>query len=153
MRKFGSPRWSRLLLTALSLIAVGLALCWTWRIWSLGDFSSYRRVIGYSLGQDLWFGRIAPGDEIASLIAKAPPHFSEQRGRFTCIAYYPGGPVPPGAMPMERLSIVAKDGRLVSASASCCVWCREFFQMNDADRAQFAKTFGVRRTEVEADTP
>ena len=153
MRKLWSAHWPRFVLGAASLVAVGLVLCWTWRIWTPRDLSSYRQVTRYSLGKDLWFGRISPGDELDSIIAKAPPHFSERRGPFTCIAYFPGGPVPPGAMPMERLLIVAKDGQLVSASASCCVWCREFFQMDSADRALLSKTYEIKREKDEVIAP
>jgi hypothetical protein len=141
MRALWSARWFRLLVVAAPLLLTSLAICWSWRIWSPADYRSYQTVIRYALGEDLWFGRIRPGDELESVMARAQPHSIESIGRFTCVAYYPGGPPEGRGIPMERLSIVAKDGRLVSASASCCVWCREFFQMNHADRAFFSKTY------------
>jgi hypothetical protein len=149
MASLWSKRWVRCLSTALSLIViVCLLACWHWRIWSAEDYRNYQRVGRYALGHDLWFGRIAPGEDIETVIAQARPHALRRFGRFTIIEYYLGGPLMANGLSWDRLALIAKDGRLVSAGASSCIWHQEFFGMSAEDLDLWLMAYNQARKEL-----
>ena len=150
MKWLWSKRWVRLssAVTAF-LLLIALAACWRWRIWSLKDYREYQEVCSYPIGRDLWFGRIGPGRSVKEIMDVAPPHRTQQLDRFTCLVYYPGRPPGPGELPFSGLEVVAKDGRLVRASAGSCTWARLFFDLGAADAAEYEQCLRRYCEEIE----
>jgi hypothetical protein len=140
MKNFCSKRWLCIFLGVMASLA-GLALlaCWHWRIWSLQDFRAYQEVSEYPIGRDLWLGYIAPGQSMEKIKEIAPPHRTHRFGPFTELTYYPGGPPQPGGLPFSSLLVIARDGKLVHATAASCTWLRVFFAMNAEDNAEFSQ--------------
>jgi hypothetical protein len=142
MRRVWSKQWFRILPGLVAcLVILALLASWHWRIWGLGDYRACQEVRRYPIGADLWFGRIAVGQDVDEVIAKAPPHHVSRFGRFVLLHYYPGSPPPPNSIPFESLSVIARDGQLVSASAGGCTWGRTFFEMSAAEEAEFQRSF------------
>jgi hypothetical protein len=142
MRTLVSKYWFRLSLAATAcLLALDLLACWHWHIWRPADLREYREVCRYSIGRDLWFGRITPDHDVEVLIERLPPHRIRRFGRFTCLTYFAGRPPGPGEIPFENLEVVARDGRLVSAIAGGCTWNHFFFKMSEEDDAEFQQAF------------
>jgi hypothetical protein len=137
MRKCFTKRRLFLLLAAMVLVTGSvLLICWRWRIWGPSDYQTLQEVSRYPLGQDLWFGRISAGQDLESVMVQAPPHGVLHYGRFTVVHYYPGGPPTPGYLYLERMTIIAKDGRVVEAGAGGCGWAKVFFRMSPAEEAE-----------------
>jgi hypothetical protein len=128
---------------------MALTACWRWRIWGTEDFRIYQEVCQYPVGRDLWFGHIHQGQALQEIVDRAPAHYTRQYGRFACLTYYPGRPPGPGGLSFSSLSVIAKDGRLVSASAGSCTWSRVFFDMGAEDAAEWDQC--LRRAFAEAD--
>jgi hypothetical protein len=142
MSKWFSKRRLMIVLTALLLVSGSvLLICWHWRIWGPTDYQSFQEVSRYPLGQDLWFGRILAGQDLESVIVQAPPHGVLHYGRFTLVLYYPGGPPIPGYLYLERMTIIAKDGRIVEAGAGGCGWGKVFISMSPAEEAEYKEAF------------
>jgi hypothetical protein len=118
-------------------VMVGLMLAARFRIWTYSDYLAYKEVSRYPIGDDLWLGRIRAGQPLAGLINAHPPHNTREVGPFTVLSYYTVWPAPPGAIPMEAMIVIAKDGRLVQAARLGCCWNRDFFAMEPADAAAF----------------
>jgi hypothetical protein len=76
MGQLWSRRWFGVALGGtFALGAVVLLARGQYRVWSLRDFTLYRIITtGYSIGPDLWFGRIAPGQDVEVLIARSDPY-------------------------------------------------------------------------------
>src|SRR5438093_139513 len=138
MRQLWTKRWFRALagVLAISCVAVVFA-CWRFRIWTYADYQAYQEVRRYSIGEDLWFGRIKAGQDLETFTTEYPPHRSRRFGRFTLLNYYTGGPPRSNSIPMESMSVVAKDGRLVNAIAAGCTWHRVFFEMGTEDQSEY----------------
>jgi hypothetical protein len=142
MRKWFTIRRLGFVLAALLLVTGSVVLiCWDWRIWGPTDFRAYQEVSRYPLGQDLWFGRITAGQNIDSVVSQAPPHSVVKFGQFTLVNYYASGPRQPGFLPMESMTIIAKDGKLIAASAGGCTWARTFFSMSTTEEAECKQAF------------
>jgi len=140
MKNFCSKRWLCIFLGVMASFAgLGLLACWQWRIWSPQDFREYQEVCEYPIGRELWFGHIAPGQSMEKIKEIAPPHRTHQFGPFTELTYYPGGPPQPRGLPFSSLCVIAKEGKLVHASAGSCTWHRVFFAMNAEDSADLSQ--------------
>ncbi len=145
MRKLLASKWVRAgaVLVIVLGTAAGLA-CWRWRVWSITDFRAYREVRRYPPGDDLWFGRVGPGEGLEAFTAAHPPHRVLRLGRYTLMSYYTEWPTPPNSIPMESLTVVAEDGRLVQAAAAGCTWGRVFFEMPPESAAEFEQEWQRR---------
>src|SRR5581483_5837033 len=91
--------------------------------------------------EDLWFGRVKAGEDLQAFTAAHPPHRVRRLGEFTVLTYYSVWPLPPSAIPMESLSVVASSGRLVHAAAAGCTWHRVFFAMSPDEQAAFDEEY------------
>jgi hypothetical protein len=128
------------ILAGVLVFAVGLMLvCWHWGIWSYRDFVAYQEVRRYPVGEDLWHGRIHPGQDVGTFAAEHPPHRTHQFGPFVVLTYY--AVWPSDGIQMEGLAVTAKDGRLVHAEAAGCTWGRVFFAMSPADGVECSRAF------------
>src|ERR1700719_4393526 len=139
MRRLWARQWLRFATGLLLVLCLGLLLaCWRFRIWSRRDYIAYQEVRQYSIGEDLWFGRIQAGLGLESFTAEHPPHETRRVGPFVSMNYYAKWPMAPDEWPMESISVIARDGRLVYAAAGGCTWDRVFFEMNAEDDAEWA---------------
>ena len=142
MRRVLTKRWFWFLWGCLAAVClVLLAACWYFRIWTYQDYQVYLEVQRYPVGKDLWFGRIRAGEDFEAFIAAYPPHRTRQLGAFTVLTYYSLWPLPPQSIPMEGLSVVAKEGRLVHSVAAGCTWHRVFFSMSPEDEAALDEAY------------
>lgn len=142
MRRLWTTWWFRWIARVLVFICTMVVLiCWRWQIWRYHDYRVYREVCEYPGGSDLWFGRIHSGQDLEEFTAMHAPHDVHQLGHFTRMKYYTVWPTPPGALQMESLSVIAKDGRLVYAGAAGCTWHRVFFEMSANDREEFDRAW------------
>ncbi|HLW63707.1 MAG TPA: hypothetical protein VKS79_00210 [Gemmataceae bacterium] len=136
MQRRYCKRWFWLSLGVLEcLLLAALAACWHHRIGSYRDYTIYSEIRRYRVGDDLWFGKIHAGQDLAELAARHPTQRVEQLGPFTVLTYFTVWPEPPQSIPFEALVIVAKDGRLVSGGAASCTWQKQFFAMSPEDAA------------------
>jgi hypothetical protein len=128
-------------LVALSAILVlaAIAACWHHHIWSYKDYQIYGEIRRYPMGDDLWFGRVRAGHDLAEFTAAYPTQRVEQLGPFTVLTYCTVWPPPPQSIPFESFGVVAKDGKLIAAGIASCTWKKEFFAMSADDAA----TLGV----------
>ena len=145
-------RWIRILLGLLAMFSLAvLCTCSYFQIWSFEDYRTYHEVSQYPMGEDLWFGRIKAGERLESFTAAHPPHHMLQLKDFTVLTYYSSWPLPPHSLPMESVSVTAKEGRLIEAAAGGCNWHRRFFVMSARDEADLSKEYrrycDVRRDE------
>jgi hypothetical protein len=130
MRRIYRKPWFRLgvALSAILVIAA-VATCWHYRVRSYRDYQVYREIRRYPMGDDLWFGRVHAGQDLAEFTAAYPAQGIEQLGPFTVLTYYTLWPPPPQSIPFESLGVVAKDRKLIAAGVASCTWKREFFAM------------------------
>jgi hypothetical protein len=142
MRRLWAKRWFRVFsgCSAALCLAV-LSACWYFRVWGYDDYQTLLEVRRYPPGEDLWFGRVQAGEDLARFAAAHPPHRVRRLGGFTLLSYYSLWPIPPGSIPMESLSVIAKDGRLVHAVAGGCTWHRVFFAMSAENEAELDEEF------------
>jgi hypothetical protein len=96
----------------------------------------FQQVRRYSVGEDLWFGRITAGQDLRALTAAHLPRRVLRRGSYTVLCYYSDWPLPPMSIPMEGLCVIAKEGKLVHASVGGCTWHRVFFDMSPEDEVE-----------------
>jgi hypothetical protein len=141
MRGIWRTTWFRLVLAVAAVLVVGaLGACWHYRVWSYRDYIAYSAVRRCPGGEDLWHGRVLAGDDLAAFTAAYRPHLSRQVGPYTVLSYYPGGP-PQRGISLEGLTLTARDGRLLAASAGGCTWGREFFAMSQEEQAAFEEAY------------
>jgi hypothetical protein len=142
MRSIRHKRWFLVPAGVLAILFLAaVAACWHHRIRSYKDYQVYGEVRRYPMGEDLWFGRIHAGQDLAEFTAVYPTQRVEQLGPFTVLTYFSVWPLPPKSIPFEALVIVARDGRLVSAGAASCTWQKEFFAMPAEDAASLAAMY------------
>src|SRR5438128_173578 len=103
---------------------VALFACWWFHVWSYQDYRTFREVNRYPIGQELWLGRIAVGQDAETFTTEHPPHRSQQFGRYLWLKYYTLWPVADNVIHVESRTVIAKDGRLAHASAGGCDWGR-----------------------------
>jgi hypothetical protein len=139
MQRFWSKRSFRIHAAVLAAAVVLTLVCWHWGIWSYRDFLAYQEVCRCPVGEDLWHGRIRPGQDLGTFDAEHPPHRTRRFGPFVMLTYY--AVWPSDGLQMEGLTVTAKDGRLVHAEAAGCTWGRVFFAMSPADRVEFGRAF------------
>ena len=96
--------------------------------------------MAYPVALDLWCGRIAVGDRIEGVTARAGPHRVTKRGPFVQLFYYPGGPPRGGSICLAGTCVVAKDGKLVAAGSWACTFQHTHFDViSGPDQAEFAR--------------
>jgi len=136
MRRYIRTSWYWLVVASSAiLVLAAVAACWHHRIWSYKDYQVYGEIRRYPMGEDLWFGRVHAGQDLAEFTAAYPTQRVEQLGPFTLLTYYSVWPMPPQSIPFEALGVVAKDGKLIAAGVASCTWKKEFFAMPPDDAA------------------
>jgi hypothetical protein len=131
---------TRRLMFAVAVVAVGLWLP-SFVTAKYHDYLIFRHLHTYPpVALDLWYGRVAAGDDVERLIARTSPHRITRRGDFVVLVYYPGGPLRPGSLSFAATGIVAKNGVLVSAASCGCTFQHAYFNlMTQRDNDEFAR--------------
>lgn len=133
-------------MSAFGLIAAGW--CVSHGIYSYDDYVSYSRLERldiHPIWRSLWKRDIREGDDLEGIVARYPPVLREEFPPFSLLHYAsPDG--------FEGLSVVAREGGLIQASASCCVWSHTFFERRDT-RSELNSAYGdfLRRGRHEAE--
>ncbi len=129
MKRQVSDRWLFLYVCGVVVIGVGILLArWHSQIWNQQDEFQYDAICNhYRIGKDLWFGRIAAGQDVEELIARSDPHRIHRFEEWVEVTYAPGGPTTEPVLLFERITVRALRGKLVSAQITSCQWHRTFF--------------------------
>lgn len=116
---------------ALVLLAV-LGACMFLRIWRPRDVVAYVGMAKecHPVWQQFAFRRFGAGDSASDLLQRYPPSRSEEFGRYAVYRYHEGGP---NVVSLTGLSVITRDGKLLSAEAGSCTWQFCFFQTQDAE--------------------
>jgi hypothetical protein len=135
-----SNRWSRRSAITAGILALMLgAGAWYLHIFSFRDVRAY---YGMSrecdpVWQELALRRIKPGNDVEELIARTSPARVIRHDEYTTILYHSGG-----GICFTQVSVVAKEGRLISAVAASCTWDHTFFEeMTPEDQRDYLRSF------------
>lgn len=108
-----------------------------YRIWSWNDWRTFREMSRecHPVWRDLYFGRIAAGQDVRELLASTKPEHVEHYGPYVALNFHP-------SFSYTGLTVVARDQKLVSASARSCTWHRTFFDvMTPQDRDEYRRLY------------
>src|SRR5687767_10335116 len=128
-------------------IAVLTPLCWYLRIKSQRDLVAY---IGMATGcHRVWFdltiGRVYEDQSVEDAIAATKPIFVSRHGRYVELGYQRG-------LSFTGISIIAKDGKLISAQAGSCTWDHNFFgDMSQQDWREISESLASNERTLEID--
>ena len=108
----------------LTLLCIALILVGIWifigvriGIWSPIEYERYVELtVNLPVAHLLWHKEIKAGDDVEKLIKDWRPHMITRFGRWIELIWYPGGPQK-DVIPLVGISVIAKDGILVSASS------------------------------------
>ena len=130
-----------------------LSICWYSGIWTPRQYEVYREMSRecHPVWRDLWHRRIVAGDDLDSVLLRTFPVRVERFGRYSLVNYQGGR----GHLWFTGVTVTAKDGRLVSASAWSCCWSHCFFdEMTSADKQELQAAWDAgfrKRREDEAE--
>lgn len=127
--------WSgrRKLLLCVGLVGVAvLASCAFFRIWRPRDVEAYLGMASecHPVWRQFAFRHFGAGDSARDLLQRYPPSRREEFGRYGVYWYYHGDS---NGIPFTGLSVVTRDGKLLSAGAGSCTWQFSFFQTEDTE--------------------
>jgi hypothetical protein len=135
-----SRRWFQIPAALVLLLAAGLLACaWYFRIWSWRDLQVYRMMSRecHPIWEDLHWGRISAGQDVEAVIAQTKPVRVERFGNYVMLGYQEG-------LCFTGITLVARDGKLVAASAWSCTWDRTFFDTLSSEAWQaYSRAFEV----------
>jgi hypothetical protein len=146
LRDFWSRRWNRwFTIGAVAVMGLALVACAFLQISSPRDVEAY---VGMSrechpVWRQLAFRRYTAGDSVAELFRRFPPSDRKEFGRYGLYSYHQS----PIGIPFAALSVVTRDGKLLSAGAGSCTWRFCFFQTEDAELDQQYAVFIKERHE------
>lgn len=149
MRSIGRRWWSQLGAFLAVAVALFLACCWSYRIWSWKQFQVYQAMAHECdpVWRDLHYGRVQAGDPVEEVITHTHPSRIKRSGQWVVLEYQKEGLVFTG------VRVVARDGRLVGAYAWSCTWRRQFFDtMSEEERAEFFHTLFEQAARVKGAT-
>jgi len=124
MRWLFSRRWFQVPVDMVLLLAAGLLACaWYTGIWSWHDLRVYRMMSRecHPVWNDLYWGRIAAGQDVEEVVARTQPPRVERLGDWVTLSYQGKG------LCFTGVTVIAREGKLVAASAWSCTWSRKFF--------------------------
>jgi len=109
-----------------------LVSCAFFRIWHPRDIEAYFGMASecHPAWRQFAFRHFGAGDSASDLLQRYPPDRREEFGRYGVYRYYKGDS---NGIPFTGLSVVARDGKLLSAGAGSCTWRFSFFQKEDAE--------------------
>ena len=109
-----------------------LATCTFLRIRSTRDIEAYLGMASecHPAWRQLAFRQFGAGDSASDLLRRYPPSRREEFGPYGVYRYYQGDS---HEIPFTELSIVTRNGKLLSAAAESCTWQFSFFQTADSE--------------------
>lgn len=112
----------------ITLLASGAFL----RISHPGDVEAYLGMASecHPVWKQFAFRRFGAGDSAQKLFQRFPPTRRVEFGRYGIYSFSTG---PSNSIPFTSLSVVTKDGTLVSAAAGSCTWQFVFFATQDPE--------------------
>jgi hypothetical protein len=133
--------------TALKVCSIALAcgfasvvgICWETGVWTPHQYQLFQLMSAecHPVWRDLWHGRIKAGDDLKRVMILTCPPRVDSYGRFTKLGYQPRHV---GAF--TGVTIIARDGRLISASAWSCTWRVSFFDgMSENDWREYEDAY------------
>ena len=120
-------------LAGVALVHIGV---WTFiglrlRLWSYNEYERYVWLTAnLPVARLLWHGEMKTGDDVWEVIKVWRPHMISRFDRWVELSWFPGGPSADG-ISLIGIRVIAKDGRLVSASSYSDdgLLYREFFDV------------------------
>jgi hypothetical protein len=121
-----------------------MAACAFLRIWRVRDVEAYLGMASecHPVWRQFAFRRLGAGDSASDLLGRYPPSRREEFGRYGVYRYYQGDS---NGIPFTGLSVVTRDGKLLSAGAGSCTWRFSFFQTEDPDLDRQYELFSKER--------
>jgi len=119
------------LAAVLTLVVLG-ASCVFLRISSPRDVEAFLGMASecHPVWKQFAFRRIGAGDPAQELFRRFPPTRRQEFGRYGVYYYSVGSS---NGIPFTSLSVVTKDGRLISAGSGSCTWEFTFFSAKDPE--------------------
>jgi hypothetical protein len=126
-KRLWAGRWFRRgVFVSAACLTVLLSLCAFFRVWSSADLAAYRGMAAecHPVWRAFAFRAFSRGDSTNALFAKYPPTRREVFGRYGIYRY--------GDLGFTGFTVIACDGRLLTAVAGSCTWSFTFFETPDA---------------------
>jgi len=126
-----SKRKRRLALGGLGVVGLGWGACAFLRISNPGDVAGFLGMARECppIWRQFALRRFAAGDSAAELLRRFPPSHRAEFGRYGVYTYHQT----PNGIQCTALSVLTRDGRLLSARAGSCTWQYAFFHSEDAE--------------------
>jgi hypothetical protein len=136
-----------LLCGGLLLLAI-LVSCAFFRISHPRDVEAYFGMVSecHPVWRQFAFRHFGAGDSASNLFQRFPPSRHEEFGRYGVYRYHQGDYS--NGIPYCGLSVVTRDGKLLSAGAGSCTWRFSFFQTQDAELDREYAAFMKERHET-----
>lgn len=134
--KRDTPLRSGCAIGALAALVILAGICAFFRISGPGDFRAFCGMLieAPSVWQDFAWRRYHPGDSAEDLTRRRQPGATTRFGRYEIYDYFPGDlPLGENQLPFAGLTVIARDGKLMTAKAWSCTWRFTFF---DTPRSQ-----------------
>jgi hypothetical protein len=125
-------RKKQLLCGGLSFILLVLVSCAFLRIWHPRDIEAYLGMASecHPVWRQFALRRFGAGDSVSDLLQRYPPSRREEFGRYGVYRY---NQCDSNGIPFTGLSVITRDGRLLSAGAGSCTWQFSFFHTQDTE--------------------
>jgi hypothetical protein len=131
-------RWvRRMLISAVSAVVLLLGACWFFGVWRPRDITGYLIMSRecHPVWKDLALRRMRAGHSLENLIARTAPARVERFGRYAMVNYQSG-------LALTGVTVVARDGRLVSGEAWSCTFHHTFFNsLGDVEAVQCGREY------------
>jgi hypothetical protein len=132
----------RLSCVTLAALVVSGAICWFLRISGPRDLEALLGMASECppVWKQLAFRRYTAGDSARELLRRFPPTQREEFGRYGIYCYGVGP-----CISFTGLSVVTRDGKLISAGAGSCRWHFTFFRTEDPELGRQYTAFAQER--------
>lgn len=132
LRAFWSSRRNRwLTIGTLAVVGLVCGACAFLRISHPRDVEAYFEMAGecHPVWRQFALRRFTAGDSAAEFLRRFPPTYREEFGRYGLYSYHQS----PDGIQFTGLSVITRDGRLLSARTGSCTWQFTFFHSDDAE--------------------
>jgi hypothetical protein len=122
-----------------------LSLFTFFRVWSPRDLAAYHGMAAecHPVWRAFALRQFSRGGAITALFAKYPPTERDEFGRYGIYSFYRGDLK--DGIPFTGLTVIARDGRLITATAGSCTWMFTFFETADPQFKQDYKAYMQER--------
>ncbi len=125
-----AKRAARVALVATLALALFVGACAFLRISRPRDLEAYLGMASecHPVWKHFALRRFGPGDSAHELFRRFPPTSRSEFGRYGIYSFSLG---PPGSISFTTVSVVTKDGKLLTAQSGSCTWQFTFFRTED----------------------